>query len=127
MKICFLTSQKRLSHYNFSVLLSYLYLLIDRQIENNFNTFLFCGDSDFDYVTSEIIIAKRNSGVPIKLVLILPCFNYGEILNENKSFKFLELLNNADEIIYTSEVYYDGCVEDRNNFLIDIVDVFCIV
>ncbi len=84
------------------------------------NTFLNGGAMGFDVLAAEAVIAfKSFSGLPLKLIMVLPCKGHEAKWNNENKMRLLDILKNADETIYLSERYYDGCMQARNKYLVE--------
>lgn len=122
MKTCCFTGHREMSK-NIDVAIKRLYLEIDKLIENGIDTFLSGGARGYDQISALIIIAKRNAGANIKLVLVLPCKDQDKLWSEKEKNQYKEVLKGADEIIYTSEEYTKDCMKIRNQKLVEMADV----
>jgi uncharacterized phage-like protein YoqJ len=71
-----------------------------------------------------VIDLRDNKGVDIKLHCAVPCHNQSEPwFNEDDINRYKQILNKADRITYvTNDTYKDGCLEERNQFMVDISD-----
>ncbi len=122
MKTCCFTGHRELSD-NINIAIKNLYREIDNLIERGVDTFLSGGALGYDQISALIIIAKRNAGANIKLILVLPCKDQDKYWSEKEKTQYQEVLNGADEIIYTSQEYTDDCMKIRNKKLVEMADV----
>lgn len=85
-----------------------------------YRVFIAGGAIGFDTLAAcRVIIAKRTRS-EIRLVLALPCRNQTERWpsgNQLKLYKYL--LGAADDVIYTSQMYKEGCMAERNKWMVD--------
>jgi len=85
----------------------------------------FCagGARGFDMMAAMAVLELRELFPDVKLILILPCKKQTEkwITEEKEIYK--DILDDADEIIYTSEHYYHGCMHVHNRRLVDSSDI----
>ena len=63
--------------------------------------------------------ALKKQGYKINLVLILPCRDQTARWSEYDRRCYNSILASADEVIYTAEKYYPGCMQKRNRALVD--------
>jgi len=49
----------------------------------------------------------------------LPCKNQDELWTDEQKKLYRDLLTEADEVIYVSEEYTDGCMKKRNRYMVD--------
>ena len=62
----------------------------------------------------------------LKLIMILPCRNQSEKWRNKKDKEaYAQLLAAANNAIYVSDEYYDGCMKQRNALLLDD-SLYCI-
>ena len=79
-----------------------------------------CGGAlGFDTLAAETVIKLRKKHKSIKLILILPCYNQDRYWDNEEKHTYKKIKAGADEVIYTSEAYYKGCMMKRNRELID--------
>jgi len=84
------------------------------------------GACGWDLLAAEKVIAvKIQHGFSIKLIMVLPCREHGVKWSDDDKSRLIKILKNADEIIYLSEKYYDGCMKKRNEYLVEHSD-FCV-
>ncbi len=77
------------------------------------------GALGFDTVAAQVVLRVRNRYPYIRLVLVLPCRNQTDGWGEHNRRMYDYILNAADNVIYTSEVYTKGCMYKRNRRLVD--------
>ena len=82
-------------------------------------TFISGGALGFDQIAAALVIAKREMGQNIRLIFALPCKNQGELWSDEQKRLYYNLLAEADEIIYVSEEYSEGCMKKRNFYMVD--------
>lgn len=95
---------------------------IDKCISLGYDTFLSGGALGFDQCAASAVLRLKKKHPFIKLVFVLPCDK--NIMSKNwtlsQQIAFLFLLRGADDIIYTSYEYYDGCMKRRNEKLVEM-------
>lgn len=96
---------------------------LDREIENLINQgvtdYIFCGGLGFDLLAASLIIAKKEMGKKIHLIFTLPFIDQDKFWSDEQRNIYRSLLGEADEIIYISEEYTDGCIKKRNRYMVD--------
>lgn len=70
-------------------------------------------------LAEKAVIRARNRYKEIKLILVLPCKNQEKYWTENNKTAFAEIKNQADKIVYTSEIYAKDCMHKRNRHLVN--------
>ncbi len=78
------------------------------------------GALGFDMLAAEEVLALRGSECPeIRLILVLPCRNQADRWSAADRAHYGAILGAADKIVYTSEAYFNGCMQKRNRHLVD--------
>lgn len=77
------------------------------------------GSYGFDLLAEKAVIRARNRHKEIKLILVLPCKNQEKYWTEDNKTTFAKIKNQADKIVYTSEIYSKDCMYKRNRHLVD--------
>ena len=77
------------------------------------------GSYGFDMLAEMAVIRARNRHKEIKLILVLPCKNQEKYWTEDNKTTFAEIKNQADKIVYTSEIYSKDCMHKRNRHLVN--------
>lgn len=77
------------------------------------------GSYGFDMLAEKAVIRARNKHKEIKLILVLPCKNQEKYWTEDNKTAFAEIKNQADKIVYTSEIYSKDCMHKRNRHLVN--------
>lgn len=97
--------------------------------ENGYRYFICGGALGFDTLAAQLVLKLRDE-LNILLILALPCFNQtnawlkmrdgAEHIREYQRIKGL-----AACVHYSSDFYADGCMRDRNQFMVDHAS-FCV-
>ena len=77
------------------------------------------GAHGFDTAAALTILKIKDIFPQIKLILVLPCKNQARGWNKTDAETYNTVLSQADEILYTSERYYAGCMQKRNRCLVE--------
>lgn len=89
-------------------------------LSKGITNFISGGAIGFDQIAASLVIAQRKTGnANIRLIFALPCKNQDKFWNVKQKSLYRELLLEADEIIYVSEVYDDSCMRKRNHFMVE--------
>lgn len=90
---------------------------LDHEMENLINqgviNFISGGALGFDQIAASLIVAKKEMGKDIRLIFALPCRNQDGFWNTEQKKLYRNLLTEADELLYVSEEYTDGCMKKR--------------
>ena len=76
-------------------------------IEQGYRYFGAGGALGFDTLAAQVVLRLRERYPQIRLILVLPC------LNQTRGWP------QADIVTYTSEHYFQGCMQKRNRHLVD--------
>lgn len=88
-------------------------------IEQGYSYFCVGGALGFDTLAALTVLNEKNNYPYIKLILVLPCQAQSKYWNKCDQKIYENIKSKADEIIYTSERYYRGCMHKRNRQLVD--------
>lgn len=116
---CCFTGHRRLPKDRMRPILIRLNQEVDNLISQGVTDFISGGALGFDQIAASLIVAKKEMGHDIRLIFALPCRNQEELWNAEKKQLYHNLLAEADEIIYVSEEYADGCMKMRNRYMVD--------
>lgn len=84
------------------------------------DTFLAGGALGFDTIAAQEVLSLREAMLPeIHLVLVLPCLGQESRWDAASIQLYHEMMKQADEVIYTGDVYTEGCMHLRNRYLVD--------
>lgn len=91
-----------------------------RLIEEGATTFLNGAALGYDQLTALLILELKNKYPQIKLCMVLPCSPEAQVKKwcEKDKSVYYDILSKADEVITLSNVYYNGCMQARNRYLI---------
>ena len=90
-----------------------------------FRFFLCGGAVGFDMLAEDVIAEEAAKNSSVSLVLAIPCRNQTE--NWLKAGKggtsaireYMRLKAAAESVIYLHDFYFDGCMRERNQFMVD--------
>ena len=100
--------------------------LLDRVILNLIKSGarnFYCGMAmGFDMIAAEIVLKYRES-YPVRLCACVPCGEQSKFFSLKDRERYEKILCAADEKIVFSPEYVDGCMQERDRFLVDNCDV----
>lgn len=88
-------------------------------IENGYRYFGSGGARGFDLEAAMAVLELKEVYPDIRLILVLPCQNQTRGWKEIDIQKYEWIKSKADKVVYTSEHYYNGCMQKRNRHLVD--------
>lgn len=118
-KTCCFTGHRRLPKDKIQQIVIRLNQEVDNLISQGVTDFISGGALGFDQIAASLIVAKKEMGHNIRLIFALPCKNQDEQWSFEQKRLYHNLLGEADEIIYVSEEYTDGCMKKRNQYMVD--------
>ena len=93
---------------------------IIRLAEQGIDTFLAGGALGFDTLAAQEVLSLRETELPeIHLVLVLPCLGQESRWDSESIELYHDLIRQADEVIYTGDIYTEGCMHTRNRYLVN--------
>ncbi len=122
---CCFTGHRDIPQEDFLTITSNLECEVLSLISKGVNHFCCGGALGFDTLAAQTVLRIKTQHQHIRLVLVLPCKTQTTGWNEKDKSKYNFILKNADEVIYTSEKYYRGCMHTRNRKLVDLSS-YCI-
>ncbi|MEA4925041.1 MAG: SLOG family protein [Syntrophomonadaceae bacterium] len=109
--------------------IEYIIKRLDHEVENliaqGIRNFISGGALGFDHIAASPISTKKELGRDIRLIFALPCKNQDKLWRPEQKELYRDLLAEADEIIYVSEEYHNGCMKKRNRYMVDHSD-YCV-
>ncbi len=116
---CSFTGHRRLPKDKIEQIVIRLNQEVDNLISQGVIDFISGGALGFDQIAASLIVAKKEMGHNIRLIFALPCKNQDAQWSFEQKRLYNNLLGEADEIIYVSEDYFDGCMKKRNKYMVD--------
>lgn len=91
-------------------------------IEEGTDTFL-CGMAlGFDLACAEALAALRRY-YPLRLVACIPCADQSACFTQEQRQQYLRALAACDESVILHERYTEGCMFERNRYMVDNADL----
>lgn len=88
-------------------------------IEKGYCFFGAGGALGFDTLAAQTVLELKKDYPHIKLILVLPCRNQTRGWDEKDIAVYEAIKDKADKVVYTSEQYFNGCMQKRNRYLVD--------
>lgn len=77
------------------------------------------GALGFDTMAALTVLKLKERYSHIKLILVLPCKNQTEKWQQKDIDMYEYIKSKCDKYVYTSQYYYNGCMQKRNKHLVD--------
>ena len=116
--VCF-TGHRVVANADLLVLEQRLDKTVEQLVNRGITRFLDGGAIGFDTLASIAVLKRREADRRIKLIIVQPCGDQDAKWRTEDKHIYRRLLIAADEVICLSDKYYDGCMLDRNKYLVD--------
>lgn len=94
---------------------------IENAIKKGYHTFL-CGMAlGFDMICAEIVLELKKTYPHIKLIGAIPCKNQSSQWPKSQQDRYSNLIKQIDGIRCIYDEYVDGCMQERNQYMITIL------
>ena len=121
---CCFTGHRMIAKEDMAPLLERLTAAIRDLAEKGVTTFVAGGALGFDTLAAQAVLAQRET-LGLTLKLILPCKDQCRGWRAQAVMTYNEILEAADEVIWTGEQYTRGCMHVRNRRMV-AESAFCI-
>lgn len=71
------------------------------------------------WAAKAVLILRQRENLPLRLHCIIPYANQSEKWGARSQILHYKIQQQADEVIELSHDYYDGCLLDRNRYMVD--------
>lgn len=81
----------------------------------------FCagGALGFDTLAARTVLKLKREYETLRLILVLPCPEQAQKWSSKDKVIYEDIKSRADEVIYSSDAYYKGCMQRRNRYMVD--------
>lgn len=116
---CCFTGHRIIEKNDFKSLKQSLDETVNKLAEEGYIYFGAGGALGFDALAAKAVISLKRKNKKARLILVLPCKNQDKYWSAADRAEYEYIKKNADKIIYTSEIYYSGCMHLRNRHLVE--------
>ena len=79
----------------------------------------YCGMAiGFDMIAAEVVLSLRSELPYLKLIAVVPFKEQSARWNYQEQARYKRLLSQCDDAIMLSQVYYNGCLLRRNDYML---------
>ena len=89
-----------------------------KAVNDGFDTFLVGMAIGFDSLCFKVLEGVRLEN-DIKIIACIPCSDQSEFYNEKQKKEYKRMVLSSDDKVILSEKYYNGCMQVRNEFMVD--------
>lgn len=93
---------------------------VEALIHKGVRTFAAGGALGFDTMAAQAVLRLKRRYPGIRLVLVLPCRDQTKAWQAADIDLYESIKSQADEVLYTGDRYYSGCMAQRNRRLVDM-------
>ena len=86
---------------------------------DGYRVFISGGARGFDTVAAREVLRFRTVHPDVRLVIAVPCAGQSDKWPAADRAEYHSILCDADQVIVLSDIYYDGCMQSRNRFMVD--------
>ena len=77
----------------------------------------------FDLLAAECVLALRKKHPHVKLIACVPCYGQEKYFSDADKKRYVKILKKADETVVLSDHYYQGCMQNRDKYMVERADV----
>lgn len=115
---CF-TGHRKLPHDRLEIIVSSLRSAIEEAFANGYRDFICGGALGFDTLAALQTLEFRKAHPDVKLIMAIPCQNQAQKWSAKDREVYQSILQQADRCEILSQVYFSGCMQVRNRYMVD--------
>ncbi|MBE6535996.1 MAG: DUF1273 domain-containing protein [Ruminococcaceae bacterium] len=117
--VCCFTGHRTIREEDAARIIGALDSEINRLVGKGVRVFRSGGAMGFDTLAALCVIKCRQKNPDVRLTLFLPCRDQARFWGEYEKGVHEYIIANADEVVYTSDEYWDGCMLHRNRLMVE--------
>ena len=98
---------------------------MEEVIKRGVTVFYNGGARGFDLLSAEATLMMKGKYPQIKLVVCVPHIGQEKYYDDEEKARYYSILKRADTVVVLSDFYYKGCMQARNQYMVDRSD--CII
>ncbi|MBE6644217.1 MAG: DUF1273 domain-containing protein [Ruminococcaceae bacterium] len=114
MMVCSFTGHRQIKYSHLGEISGLVGRAIEYAYSKGCREFIAGGAIGFDTVAAREVVKFRMTHRDARLILFLPCLEQDSKWTARQKALYEYLLSEADEVVYVSEEYTDGCMKQRN-------------
>lgn len=118
LTVCF-TGHRHIPHHEYDAIARRLDSVLEVLYQQGYRDFISGAALGFDVLAAERVIALKSRVPDVHLHLAIPCLTQSEHWTVEESQRYERMLYHADSTHVLSRVYYVGCMQVRNRFMVD--------
>ncbi len=96
---------------------------IGNALKEGYRTFYNGMAMGFDLLAAETLLFFKKKYPDIRFIACIPCPEQEKYFCETDKERYRKLLSKADEKIFLSDHYYNGCMQKRNRYMVERADL----
>jgi len=100
---CVFVGRHRISPRHIEIVVKRLNSAIDTLARNGVTDFISLGKKGFDLLAAALVLARRESGMPVRLIVAMPRTDLLRLSPAPDRDLLYRILNEADKVLYTTE------------------------
>jgi uncharacterized phage-like protein YoqJ len=77
----------------------------------------------FDLLAAECVLSLRKKYPQVKLIACVPCYGQEKYFSDADKKRYVKILKKADEKVVLADHYYQGCMQNRDKYMVERADV----
>ena len=77
----------------------------------------------FDLLAAEAVLSLKKKFPYLRLIACIPCYGQEKSFSAEDKKRYVRILKQADEQVLLSEFYYRGCMQVRDQYMVNAADV----
>ena len=95
---------------------------IEQFIKSGVDTFYNGMAMGFDLCAAEYVLAFKRKYPQVKLIACVPCYGQDKYFSDYDKKRYVKILKKADECVTLSDHYYQGCMQNRDKYMVEHAD-----
>ena len=95
---------------------------IEQLIKNGVDTFYNGMAIGFDLCAAECLLSLKKKYPQVKLIACIPCYGQDRYFSDADKKRYVKILKKADESVILSDHYYQGCMQQRDKYMVERSD-----
>ena len=77
----------------------------------------------FDLIAAELVLELKKKFPATRLIACVPCYGQEKYYSETDKKRYAQILKNADEVVTLSDHYFNGCMQNRDRYMVNRTDI----
>ena len=118
-KTCCFTGHRQIPNDEKAPVVRALEAAIRSLYADGYRHFIAGGALGFDTYAARTVLILKRTHPDMTLSLFLPCLDQADAWSEKDKTEYERIKSEADEVLCLAQGYYDGCMQKRNQAMVD--------